>query len=186
MKTTNNIQLKFTVLLFALCFWLNEASAYDWAVEPVVAVDSYGNVTAAWEGTDPTTGNAVIQTSYLPNGGSWTSVQTLTSTSNNSYGPQLSVNDSGDAVLVWITYDSSGNTAIQASIEPSNGTWGSISTLSSSTEIVLSNYNVWLSSNGSIIAGWNSYVDTTYVSVIRASTATVSTGTWTPATTISP
>lgn len=43
MKTQNTIQLKFTMLLFLLCFWWSEASAFDWSSDPVVKIDLAGN-----------------------------------------------------------------------------------------------------------------------------------------------
>jgi hypothetical protein len=186
MKTVLNIKMKCMLLIVVLCFWCSEASAYDWSTRPIVKIDSSGNATAVWEGTDPTTLNAIIQMNYLPNGGSWTGVVNLSSADDNSFSPIVAVNSGGDAVVIWQSYDNMGNTFLRGISKAAAGSFSSVQNISSSGEIILAHYDVSISSGGYIIASWDAYIDSSFVSVIRSATSTIMSGTWSLATTISP
>lgn len=181
----NNLFSKFFILFLALSFWKGDVSAFDWSVHPVFGIDTNGNVTAVWEGTDPDTFNSIIQSNYLPFGGSWQGVETLTPNDEVSYSPRLAVNANGDAVAIWQNTDTSNNTTLQGSIAPASGSWGTNEVISTD-DMLLSEYEVTISNGGNIAAVWTAYIDTSYISVIRSATSTVSTGTWSLPQTISP
>lgn len=185
MKISGVMQLKLTRLILVLCFCFSGIPVYGQSSNQVVRLDSNGNATAVWVEVDPSSGNSIIQTNYLPNGGNWSGPTPLSSTSYNSSGPQLAVNAGGDTVVIWISYDSSGNESIQGIMEPSNGSWGSVQTITSSDENIGLGYSVSISENGTIIASWNAVLQSSTGSVIRTSTSTISSNTWSGAITIS-
>lgn len=174
---------KFTLFLLMLCAWGGEAFASDWSVHPVIGIDSAGNATAVWEGTDPLNFNSVIQTNYLPNGSSWVGVTTLTSSSDVSTGPQLAVNGPGDAVAIWRSTDAFDVSTLVGAIYPTGTSWGSPQTIST-TETITNDYRVVLNDDGNIVVNWTAYIDD--ISVIRASVADVTGGTFATPETISP
>lgn len=69
------------------------------AADPHVAVDAAGNATAVWDRNVGT--NKTIQYATKPFGAAWNGALDLTSTSEIATTPQIAVNASGKAVVVW-------------------------------------------------------------------------------------
>jgi hypothetical protein len=87
------------------------SAAGQTSLEPQIAVDSSGVVTAVWERYDGS--NYIVQASRF-SGGSWQSPVDLSAAGQNAYRPQLAVDSSGVVTAVWERSDGS-NWIIQAS-----------------------------------------------------------------------
>jgi hypothetical protein len=108
------------------------ASATTQAKSPVIALNDAGQAMAVW--VDKTSGSGVIQVAQYSSG-VWSAPVSLSLSQYNSGVPVLYLNDTGYAVVAWLSLDSQAvdtNTFyIQAATLPSmTGTWGSVQTLS--------------------------------------------------------
>jgi hypothetical protein len=83
------------------------------AGNPVVRMDGHGNAVVAWAAS-----SGAVYTASLPAGGKWTAPFTLAGTRmagfRGGYNPDVALNSSGSAIIVWNEYD--------AAIEASSGT----------------------------------------------------------------
>jgi LPXTG-motif cell wall-anchored protein len=123
----------------------NSANGDDWSEiqdlslagqlgdDPVVAVDSNGLVTAAWEqdfseGAD----TQVIQSTTSLNGDEWSEVQNISTEGLRSSNPQLTVDPSGLVTVVWEGDESAevSDDTIQARTSLNGDDWSSIVHLS--------------------------------------------------------
>ena len=99
------------------------ASGQD-ALEPQIAVDAAGNVTAVWVRYSGT--NFIVQAKTKPFGGSWqVSPDNLSASGRNAFLPQIAVNAAGNATAVWQRSDGTNN-IIQAKTKPFGGSWQNI------------------------------------------------------------
>jgi hypothetical protein len=99
------------------------------ASSPAIATDTSGNMVAAWTRFDGTNGR--IQVSYRPAGGSFGAPFTLSASGGDANEPQVSMDNTGKAIAVWIRFDGA-KTRVQAAVRSSGvgGTFSGISTLS--------------------------------------------------------
>lgn len=146
----------FLFFSFFLSFFLNaheitwdspttlSASMVD-ASEPQIVMDSSGNVTVAW------VESTIVKACNLPYGGSWGSVETLSSSGSSS--PKLAVDASGNVYAVWV--DSG---VVKTSTMSSGGSWGAVTSLSSSGA---SSPAVAVAPSGDIVVVWerNGYIE---------------------------
>lgn len=88
------------------------------ATDPIVESDSSGNVTAIW------LESGAIKAKYKVFGGSWDSMETVTSSGAGDLG--LVVNSAGNATVIWL------ESGIVKACSRSGGSWGSVTSLSSS------------------------------------------------------
>ena len=74
--------------------------------DPQVASDEFGNAVAVWRRFDGS--NYRVQTSrYNAETDTWSAVETISVAGRNAYDPQVSIDSSGEAVVVWRRYDGS-------------------------------------------------------------------------------
>jgi hypothetical protein len=126
------------------------------AIDARVAADGSGNVVAVWGGED---GNddANIQASRSTNGGaSWSTPANLSESGLASIRHQVAVDDSGNAVVVWLR-DPFGDSIVQASRFASDGvTWSTpvnVSTVGNSANTP----QVAIDGSGNAVAVWRYY-----------------------------
>jgi hypothetical protein len=82
-----------------------------------LAVNPAGDAVAVWRVT--TGGNFLVQAAFKPAGGSWQPSETVPSSGAAGETPQVSIDEAGDAVLVY----KDGAAGIFASYRPANGSW---------------------------------------------------------------
>jgi hypothetical protein len=82
-----------------------------------LAVDPAGDAVAVWRVT--TGGSFLVQAAFRPAGGSWGSPETVPISGAAGETPQVSIDEAGDAVLVY----KDGAAGIFASYRPANGSW---------------------------------------------------------------
>lgn len=103
---------------------------------PSACVDKNGRIWVAWSGTDATDSSVNnIRVAYSDDGGvTWSAMTKLTS--GNSYSqdrPSITVNRNNEVFIVWHGRDVSDVRTDIRMIKYSNGSWGSISTVSAGT-----------------------------------------------------
>jgi hypothetical protein len=141
------------------------------AYTPQIAVDSNGNLTAAWKIQGET--NGYIQSSSKPFGGSWTVPQLLSLPGQDVWAPNITVDSSGNATAVWEVWDET-NYAVQASTKLYGGSWQTTpDTLSVIQEA--DNPQIAVDDAGNVTAVWSGYDWTNYL--IQSSTKPFG-GTW--------
>jgi len=96
---------------------------------PNLAVDPSGNVLAVWTRFDGSNGR--IQAAYKPAAGTFGVPATVSASGGDASAPDVSIDNSGNAIVVWQRSDGT-NLRVQAAIRSpgSGGTFGAISTLS--------------------------------------------------------
>jgi len=100
------------------------------AFKSAVAMDPAGNALAVWERFDGGSPNRPrVQASWRPAGGSFGAPQTLSTAGVDTDAPQVSLDSSGTATVVWVS-GATGNLRIQASRAASLGTFGAPQTIS--------------------------------------------------------
>ena len=100
---------------------------------PSIAVDPAGNALAVWTQSDGT--NLRIHSAYKPAGSSFGPDVFVSATGQDASAPAVSLDNSGNALVVWQRYDATpptGKLRVQAAIRTpgAGGTFGSTSTLS--------------------------------------------------------
>ncbi len=118
---------------------------------PQVALDPSGNAVAVWSEFNGT--NYVIKTSNLPYGSSWSTVQSLSDSSQNAFAPSVSLDGDGNAVVAWLRFDGS-NYIVQAAVASFGGSWSTPVNLSSSGEDA-NNVMVKMNSAGQALVVWD-------------------------------
>jgi hypothetical protein len=94
---------------------------------PQVAFDPSGNAVAVWSRFDGA--KSRVQAAIRPAGGSFGTAQTLSLAGQSATNPQVSMDQSGDAVAVWERSDGT-NLRIETSIRPAGGSFGAVTVLS--------------------------------------------------------
>jgi hypothetical protein len=97
------------------------------ASRPQVAVDADGDAVFTWERFDGA--NWRIQARARSAAGTLSPVQTLSSAGQNAFGPQVAVDDAGDAVFTWSRSDGL-NSRVQARARSAAGTLSAVQNLS--------------------------------------------------------
>jgi hypothetical protein len=88
---------------------------------PQIAVDSVGNATVVWHRANGP--NLIIQSSSKPFGGPWQATpDDLSLPGQNAGLPQIGVDSSGNATVVWFRYNGT-NYIVQSSSKPFGGPW---------------------------------------------------------------
>ncbi|MCF6323125.1 MAG: hypothetical protein L3J89_02175 [Gammaproteobacteria bacterium] len=123
------------------------------AVTPQIAVDGSGNALAVWSQSDGDRNN--IWANRYTAGGAWGTAQMIeTDNANSATAPQITVNDSGDAMAVWQQIDGSGISNIWANHYASASTWGTAETIEFNTRDAITP-QVTMDTNGNAIAIWS-------------------------------
>jgi hypothetical protein len=127
------------------------------AFTPRAAIDSSGNAVVAWNRLNDTGTTYIIQASiYTRSTNTLSAIRTLSDPGNNSYTPAVSMNSSGNAVVVWYRQvtDPTNTLVTRPTIQAqlykwSNAKWTATSNITKST---INSYNpeVELDNNGKI------------------------------------
>jgi hypothetical protein len=81
-----------------------------------LVVDSWGNATAIWEGTDSRPGpNFAIQGAKRPPGGAWSRPTDISRWTKSFSDPQIAVDPQGRSTAIW-AIGAKGGTVIQSAI----------------------------------------------------------------------
>lgn len=90
---------------------------------PQLAIDTAGDVFAAWGAFSNNTHNSIVQAADRPAGGSWSRVKTLSDATHNASAPYVAVDPAGDEAVVWgAVY--SGYTAVDVARRTKGSAWG--------------------------------------------------------------
>lgn len=127
------------------------------AQTPAVAIDAGGAVTAVWSRFDGS--DYIVQAAERPPGGSWGAAADLSATGRSSVTPDVAVNASGAAVVVFSRANGVGRSIVQSAARPfAGGPWEAPIDLSSlegvaiTPEIAIDDAGeavaVWLYANG--------------------------------------
>ncbi|CDZ81640.1 hypothetical protein BN1013_02176 [Candidatus Rubidus massiliensis] len=151
-----------------------------------MASDSAGNTVAVWEFVSDTYDSS-IEAAFLPAGSStWSSSVTVAGPVINPKFPKVSINDSGNIVLIWTEIDSFwGLNVLYGSTATFGGSWSTPTQISTTDENVsTSNYNAKITATDDIVLTWTSFDNINFD--INARSATSSFGSWGTPVTISP
>ncbi len=118
---------------------------------PNVVVDADGNATVVWSRSDGT--NSRIQASTKSLEGIWTPPDTLSEDGQDAYSPNVAVDSSGIATVVWSQSDGT-NSRIRASTKPFEGIWTPPDTLSEDGQNAYGPY-VAVDSSGNATVVWS-------------------------------
>ena len=99
------------------------------ASSPQVAFDPSGNALAVWSRSDGA--KTRIEAAFRPAGGSFGAAQIISAAGQSATNPQISIDQSGDAVAVWERLDGT-NLRIEAAERPAGGSFGAAQVLSAS------------------------------------------------------
>jgi hypothetical protein len=90
------------------------------AEAPQVAVDPAGNAVAVWSRRDGS--NLIVQAASKPAGGAWLGAIDLSEEGENAEAPQVAVDPTGGAVVVW-SREEGADKIVQSSAKPAGGAW---------------------------------------------------------------
>lgn len=82
----------------------------------VAAIDASSNGTVIWSHDNGS--NASVNSSTLPNGGSWSAMQPVSTSGNNAYNPVVGVDSSGNIVAAWLETNSSNIDVVATAVLP--------------------------------------------------------------------
>lgn len=178
-------------------FYLVAASTGAYASDsPFISLDSNGNGAATWF-TYNMGGNSIIQANTFVSSAWGTTPATISSVSDNVFGPKIAVitnTNSQDpdisAVAIWGQQDPlTGNMSMYAAMLPSaqSGVWTNAARISSGAEsaISTSEYFIRADSNGNVLAVWAA-VDASGNEYIWSNTSQINaTNSWNSLTSIS-
>jgi hypothetical protein len=124
------------------------------AEAPVLAVDSAGDVTAAWEQYDGVTFRVAVAS--RPAGGAWSAPLPISPAKTSGYAPALAVDDLGDTVVVWEQQA----LQVEAAARLKGGAWSAPAEVSAGGEEVREP-EVGIDAAGEAVATWDRYDGTT-------------------------
>jgi hypothetical protein len=121
--------------------------------EPRIAVDGSGNAMAVWRQSDGTNYN--VYANRYEAGSGWEGAVVIESDTGNVYDPQIAVDDSGDAMALWLQYDGSVNNVYANRYEAGSG-WEGAMAIESDTGTV-SEPQIAVGGSGDAMAVWLQY-----------------------------
>jgi hypothetical protein len=130
-QTTGRVQARARSSLGVLSGVQTLSASGQEAVNPQVGVDADGDAVFVWQRSDGT--NERIQTRARSAAGALTGVQTLSGSGQDATGPQVAVDDAGDAVFAWTRFDGSHN-RVQAQARDAAGNLSARQNLSAAGE----------------------------------------------------
>jgi hypothetical protein len=121
-----------------------------------LAVNGQGNALVVWERRDGT--NDRIQAALRPAGGNFSPPQTLSATGDQVTFPQVAIDESGNAIVIWARFDGTGF-RLQAAFRAVGGSFGPPQTLSAAGGDVFT-YQIVFDPQGNALAIWDRSDDT--------------------------
>jgi plastocyanin len=100
---------------------VNLSAPGEEASEPQIAVDPAGEAVAVWVRSNGS--NEVVQAAVKPPGKGWGKPVSLSGANEEASQPQVSLDEAGDATVVWLDFDGS-NHIVQAATMPAGDGWG--------------------------------------------------------------
>ena len=102
------------------------------AMNPHVAVDGSGNAIAVWKQHDGTRNN-IWSNRYDAGSGTWSTASLIEDSMNDTEGPQVAMDASGNAVVVWQQDDGTRHNIWSNRYDASSGSWSTASLIENST-----------------------------------------------------
>jgi hypothetical protein len=129
----------------------------EFAVQPQVAVDAQGGVTAVWVHDDGANSH-IVQAAVRPAGGPWQSPVDVSAVGESGVDPEVAVDAQGDATVVWDHYDGAFSAStvynVQTAVRPAGGAWQTPADLST-TSTLPSDPQLTVNARGDAIAAWD-------------------------------
>ncbi len=125
----------------------------DQSTNPNVAVSSTGYAIGVW--SEYNGQNIKVRSSTHTTGAGWSACTYLTPDGINSYSPEIAMNASGNAIVVWGSFDGE-SYLVSARLKPFGGSWSDILVLSEDGANA-ANPKVSIDSIGNIIVVWEKY-----------------------------
>jgi len=129
------------------------------ATNPQVAMDSSGNAIAVWSQSDGTYYN-IVANRYTPSGGWGTATLIETNNAGNAGSPQVAMDSSGNAVVLWAQSDGTRYNIWANRYTPSGG-WGTAVLIETDNGSV-GNQQVAMDGSGNAFAVWQQSDGTRY------------------------
>jgi PKD domain len=124
------------------------------SIEPEVAIDAQGNVTAIWVGGVGSE-EGVVEASRLPAGDEWSEPVELSDDSRAGRSPQLAVDSQGEVTALWIlNLVNRDEGAVQSKTLPAGGEWSADAVDVSSPDALATNPRIALDAQGDATAVW--------------------------------
>jgi hypothetical protein len=121
--------------------------------DPVrVAMNKHGDAIAVFMSV--ATPNNNVQAAFRPAGGSFGPAQTLSNPGQNSFAPEVAIDDDGDAVAMWESVGGGVIRQIQAAFATAGGSFGTTQGVSDASQQAL-NIEVAADRDGNAIAVWH-------------------------------
>jgi hypothetical protein len=120
------------------------------AWSPQVAMDDHGNALVVWTQYDSSSHLNLYAKRF--SAGSWGAVTLMEYGAGGVWGPQVAMDNSGNAVVVWSQLDSSSHMSLYARYF-SSGTWGAVTLLKTEAGDA-SSPSVAMDDNGNAMAVW--------------------------------
>ncbi|EFB41557.1 hypothetical protein pah_c029o067 [Parachlamydia acanthamoebae str. Hall's coccus] len=174
--------MKKNYLGFLIAFFcLTSNFAYAASPRDIRLATNTGGSSIAYWTTSST--NDIIQAAVLPAGGSWSTPVDFAVTGLDFQDPRVAINSSGNAVMVWYTFDSGLKKLYASAYDATLATWSTPTQISTNSETILDDFYVKLSDTDTAVIVWNSFWITTGLVTAEALVNTL--GTWTGTATIS-
>ncbi len=129
------------------------------ASTPHVALDAAGDAVAVWVRSGGT--NQIVQAAVRPAGGSFGPSVALAAVGQDSFTPQVALDQAGDAVAVWVRSNGA-NQIVQAAVRPAGGSFGAPLDLSVAGQSGFAP-QVAMDKAGDAIAVWYRFNGTNYI-----------------------
>jgi uncharacterized membrane-anchored protein len=147
------------------------------AYHPQVAVDSSGNTVAVWYQYDGTSYRNIWSNRYTAATGTWGTAELIeTDNAEDAYYPQVAVDSSGNAVVVWYQYNGTRNNIWSNRYTAVAGTWGTAELIETDNAGSARDPQVAVDSSGNAVAVWYQYDGTR--TNISSNRYTASAGSW--------
>jgi hypothetical protein len=146
------------------------------AQSPQVAIDESGNAIVVW--LQPSNSvNSIWYNRYDASGAGWGSEDVLELTDNVAFAPQVAIDSSGNAIVVWAQDNGFGTNAIYAALYTAGASWSAAETIGAGTNNGYS-AQIAMDSDGNASAVWYELTATNPLYVYGIWTNRYSGGTW--------
>ena len=132
------------------------SSASQGAFLPSLAVNEAGTALVAWQAAAPLDNSAPyqVETATRPAGGSWSAVSAASPVTLQTWSPQVALDGSGGATVVWEAGTTANAYHIYAANRPAGGGWGSPTLLEPGNFYMAGLASVAADAAGNVTAAW--------------------------------
>lgn len=128
-------------------------SANFTAYEPSLAMNGDGDAVATWRQGDGTSSNIYAAVYAASAWGAAAAIDNVSTDASDSV-PQVSINNSGNAIVLWRQNDATTESMYANQYTNSSTSWGTAALVESSTNIALDDFSVAIDSNSNAVAIW--------------------------------